>query len=136
MIKLLIGKPGEGKTKELIAKANNERNTSKGNIVFIGESDESILEIHHSIRFINISEFPLSSSDELMAFLNGLLSSDYDIETIYIDGVFNLFIMSSTELCEWLGKLKVISEKHQVKMEISISINGVIPECFAAYMNA
>lgn len=136
MIKLLIGKPGEGKTKDLIAKANNERNTSKGNIVFIGESNESILEIHHSVRFINISEFPINSSDEFLAFLNGLLSSDYDIETIYIDGVFNLFILSPAELCEWLGKVKVFSDKHQVKMEISISINGDIPDCFEPYLKA
>jgi hypothetical protein len=134
MIKLLVGKPGEGKTKEMIAKANSTLSTSKGNIVFIGESNESILEIHHDIRFIDISEFPISSSDELIAFIHGSLSSNYDIETIFLDGIFNLFIMSPKELCTWLEKVESISEKHQVKFEISISITGEVPECFAPYL--
>ena len=94
MIKLLVGKPGEGKTKELIAKANAALSVSKGSIVFIGESDESILELNHEIRYVNISDYPISSSTEFLAFLYGLVSSNYDIEQIYIDGVFNLFIMT------------------------------------------
>jgi len=135
MIKLLVGKPGEGKTKDMIAKSNAAVANCKGNIVFIGESNESILEIHHDARYINISEFPINSSDELIAFLHGLISSNYDIECIYLDGVFNLFIMTPRELCEWLTKVEVLSEKHNVKFEISISISDEIPECFKPYLS-
>lgn len=136
MIKLLIGKPGEGKTKEMIAKANAALSTSKGNIIFIGESNESIIEIHHDIRYINISEFPISSSDELIAFLHGMISNNYDIEKIYLDGVFNLFITTPKELCKWLDKVKTMTEKHQIHVEVSISINEEIPDCFAPYLTA
>lgn len=134
MIKLLIGKPGEGKTKDMIAHANEALETAKGDIVFIGESNESILEIHHNIRFINISEFPVSSSTELLAFLHGLVSSNYDIDHIFIDGVFNLFIMTPEEICNWLEKSKAISNKHNIYFEVSISVPGDLPECLKPYM--
>ena len=134
MIKLLIGNPGEGKTKDMIANANSSLDTAKGDIVFIGESNESILEVHHNIRFINISEFPVSSSTELLAFIHGLVSSNYDIETIFIDGVFNLFILTPEEICDWLEKAKAISEKHNIYFQISISLLGQLPECLKPYM--
>lgn len=136
MIKLLVGKPGEGKTKEMIAKANAALTQSKGNIIFIGESNESIIEIHHDIRYINISEFPISSSDELIAFLHGMISNNYDIEKIYLDGIFNLFITTPKELCKWLDKLKAMTDQHQIQVEVSISINDELPDCLKPYLTA
>lgn len=134
MIKLLVGKPGEGKTKELIAKANSALSVSKGSIIFIGESDESILELNHEIRYVNISDYPISSSTEFLAFLYGLVSSNYDIEQIYIDGVFNLFIMTPEEICTWVEKAKHITETYDFKVEISISLPTGVPECLEKYI--
>lgn len=134
MIKLLVGKPGEGKTKELIAKANAALSDSKGSIIFIGESDESILELNHEIRYVNISDYPITSSTEFLAFLYGLVSSNYDIEQIYIDGVFNLFIMTPEEICVWIDKAKQITETYQFKIEISISLPHDVPDCLLKYL--
>lgn len=134
MIKLLIGQTGIGKTKEMIEHANSAISTAKGNILFIDESDESILEINHEIRYINISDYPVNSSTEFIAFLYGLMSSNYDIESIYLDGILNIYIMTPEEICDWLEKIKHLSEKHEVKFEISLSYNGQIPECFTPYL--
>ncbi|GAU77045.1 hypothetical protein [Fusibacter sp. 3D3] len=134
MIKLIIGQPGIGKTKEMIDHANAAVKTSKGNIVFIGESDESILEIHHSIRYINISEFPINSSDEFVAFLHGLMSTNYDIESMYLDGILNIYILTPEEICDWLEKIKLIADRFNLHFEISLSITGHIPDCFSPYL--
>ncbi len=134
MIKLLIGQPGQGKTKEMIKHANEALADAKGNIVFVGESNESVLEINHDVRFIDISEYPLDSSNELAAFIQGLMGGNYDIETIYLDGLLNLYIMTPEEICDWLKKLEKISERREVNFEISVSMNGEIPECFKPYM--
>ncbi len=134
MIKLIIGQPGMGKTKEMIDHANAAVKISKGNIIFIGESDESILEIHHNIRYINISEFPINSSDEFVAFLHGLMSTNYDIESMYLDGILNIFILTPEEICEWLEKIKVIANRFNIHFEISLSMNGSIPDCFSPYI--
>lgn len=134
MIKLLIGQPGEGKTKEMIAHANAALSDVKGNIVFIGESNESMLEIHHNIRFINISEYPVTSSTELLAFIHGLVSSNYDIERIFIDGVFNLFIMTQEEISTWLESAQRISDKFNIKFQISISLKDDIKPCLEKFV--
>jgi len=134
MIKLLISNPGEGKTKDMIKNANDLLKTAKGDVVFIGESRESILEINHDIRFINISEYPLDSSNEFIAFLHGLLGSNYDIQRVFLDGILNVYIMTPEEICKWLEKLNGVSEHYKVNFEISISISGETPECLKAYM--
>lgn len=134
MINLLVGQPGSGKTKDMIKHANTAVKTAKGNILFIGESDESMLEINHDIRYINISEYPVDSSNEFVAFLHGLMSSDYDLETMYLDGVLNVYIMTPEEICAWLDKIKFISDKHEIKVEISLSLDGPVPECFKPYL--
>ena len=51
MIKLLIGKAGSGKTKQMIEHANDSLKTTKGTILFINESDDSMLQINHDIRY-------------------------------------------------------------------------------------
>jgi len=134
MIKLLIGSPGSGKTKDMIKHANNALSTTKGTILFIDESDESILEINHSIRYINISNYPINSSNEIVPFLYGLLGTDHDIESIYLDGLFNLYVMTNEEACKLLEKIKVLSERHSIQFEISISVEGKTPECFKPFL--
>lgn len=134
MINLLIGQPGSGKTKEMISNANEEISKAKGNMVFIGESDESILEINHAIRYINISEFPIDSSNTFNAFLYGLVGSDNDIEKIYLDGILNIYIMTPNEISNWLEKIKVLSTRHNVAFDISLSLAGDVPESLKPYI--
>jgi len=134
MIKLLVGQPGSGKTKDMIKNANTELKSAKGNIVYVSESKEGILELKHDIRYISLSELPLDSSSEFIGFLHGLISSNYDIESIYLDGVLNVFIMTPKEISAWLERLKPITEKHNVKFEISVSHPGDVPEVFTPYM--
>lgn len=135
MIKLLIGQPGAGKTKEVISHANDALSTAKGNIVFIDESNESLLELNHEIRYIDISEFPVNSSNEFIAFLHGLMGSNYDIETIYIDGILNVFILSPEEVSAWLEKIENIASKHSVKFIITWSHSGNVPDGFSKYLS-
>ncbi|MBN2897857.1 MAG: hypothetical protein JXO44_03685 [Clostridia bacterium] len=134
MIKLLTSRPGEGKTKEMIAHANKLLETAKGDVVFIGESNESILEINHNIRYIDISEYPLNATNEFNAFLHGLLGSNYDIQRVFLDGILNVFIMTPEEMATWLDEINGISDKYETNFEISISLAGDTPECLKKYL--
>lgn len=135
MIKLHIGQAGSGKTKDLIQQANTALKTAKGNIIFIGESDESILELNHGIRYINISDFPIESSNGFIGFLHGLAASNHDIESIYLDGILNIYIMTPEEICKWLDKIKAIAEQHTITFSISLSHSGDVPDCLKAYLD-
>jgi len=134
MIKLLVGKPGSGKTKKMIQNANESLATTKGTVLFINESDDSTLQINHDIRYINLSDFPLESSNEIIPFIYGLLSTNHDISRIYLDGLFNLYIMTETEACQWLEKIKKLSDNNNIHFELSINIQGEAPECFKPFM--
>lgn len=134
MIKLLISKPGEGKTKDMIKNANSLLETAKGDIVFIGESSDSILEVKHDIRFVNIAEYPLNSTNEFNAFLHGLLGSNYDIQRVFLDGILNIFILTPEEMCKWLEEINDISTKYDTNFEISISLSGDTPDCLKVYL--
>lgn len=124
MIKLHISQAGSGKTKDFIEQANMASTTSKGNVIFIGESSESILEIDHAIRYINISDFPIDSSNGFIGFLYGLAASNHDIEAVYLDGILNLYIMTPEEICSWLERIHQIAQQHTITFTISLSYSG------------
>lgn len=134
MVKLLVGKAGCGKTKEIIENANSTLAHSKGDLLFIDESKESILELNHKIRYIDVSEFPVNSSNEFIAFLLGIVGSNYDIEKIFIDGILNLYILTLEETLDWLEQIEAISEKHKIDFEITLSTNDPIPGQFEKYL--
>ena len=87
MIKLIYGKKGSGKSKQLLDMANEEANDAKGNIIYIDDNNRCMLDLKHEIRFINISEYKINSVDNFYGFVCGLLSGDFDISSIYIDGL-------------------------------------------------
>ena len=59
MVNLIAGKKGSGKTKDIVNKANDALLSSKGNTIFIDDDNRAMYDLHHDIRFINLSEFPI-----------------------------------------------------------------------------
>ena len=122
MIRLIAGEKGEGKTRKLIALANEHLNTTEGNIVFIEEGRRNIHEIHRNIRFVDTSEHPLLSYREFVSFIYGMLSQNSDISEIFIDSLSNII----KNLCnDDLAALKVALEKisNDEKVEFFITLN-------------
>lgn len=90
MIQVFCDKRGSGKTKALINMANDQVRECKGDVVFIDDDNRPMLELDRRIRFVSTNEFGLKDYNSFYGFLCGMLSEDYDIETIYIDGLFNI----------------------------------------------
>jgi len=80
MIKVVCGKKGSGKTRALVDSANSFVSTALGDAVFIDGSSQLMCDLHHKVRFINVSEFPIdiSSSCTFLGFLCGIISSNFD----------------------------------------------------------
>ena len=87
MVKVLYGSKGTGKTKKMLEDANNLARESSGVVVFIDDSNELLIKLSHKIRFINILDYPVYGSEAFLGFLCGVVSQNYDIETIFIDGL-------------------------------------------------
>jgi hypothetical protein len=120
MVKVLFGEKGMGKTKQLVDKANNFCRESSGNVVFIDDSDDLMYDLDREIRFINISEYPIKEENGLLGFICGIISEDYDIEGVFIDGTTYLLISGKETLEELLKNLHSVSEKFGVEFHISI----------------
>ena len=135
MIKLFYGKKGMGKTKQMIENANTIVNTANGSVVYIDDSSELSVKLSHKIRFVNVLEYPVHGSEAFLGFIYGAVSQNYDIETIFIDGLTYIIHQTPESLKEFFAGLENISEKNNVSFYISINGDeNAIPDFIQKYV--
>ncbi len=122
MVKVFYGKKGTGKTKHMLDSANGLVAQSKGNVIYIDDSNELRLKLDHAIRFVNILDYPVQGADPFLGFLCGIASQNYDIETIFIDGLTYIVDQSADELSKFFDGIEKLSKEHNV--DFYMSING------------
>ena len=122
MVKLLIGHKGSGKTNQMLKLANENIETAAGSIVFINKNHRLMYELSYRIRVICMEDYEhITNIDEYIGFLYGIISSDHDIETIFIDSILKHADVSLGDLPEFIERLKVISEIYGPDFVVSIS---------------
>ncbi len=122
MVKLLIGHKGSGKTNKMLQIANENVENAAGSIVFINKNHRLMYELSYRIRVICMEDFEnITNTDEYIGFLYGIISSDHDIETIFIDSILKHADVSMGDLPEFINRLKVISEIYDLDFVVSIS---------------
>ncbi|MDY3971343.1 MAG: twitching motility protein PilT [Clostridia bacterium] len=125
MVELLIGKKGTGKTKALIEKVNTALTVAKGNVVYISNSDEHIFNIKSKVRMADTSDFDIETYSEFLGFICGIVSRDFDITNIFIDGIFKIVGSDNLDGFEnFLNKLEAMSQKFNISFVISVSIDA------------
>ncbi len=122
MVKLLIGNKGTGKTKKMIELANSSVEQAKGSIIFINKNARLIYDLDYKIRVICMEDFVhITNEDEYMGFLFGIISSDNDIEKIFLDGVLKHRDVEIKDLPSFINKLKVIANDYDIEVIMSVS---------------
>ncbi len=122
MVKMLIGHKGSGKTKRMIDLVNTQVQDAKGSIVFINKNSRLIYDLDYKIRVICMEDFPhVTNEDEYIGFLFGIMSSDNDIETIFLDGIMSHRDFALDILPSFIEKIKVISKETGIDFVISVS---------------
>lgn len=126
MIKVIFGNKGIGKTKYLIENANGMLNDCTGDVVFVNHNNSLMTDLRHEIRYVDISEFPISRLDEIFAFICGLIAEDFDIKAIFLDGL-ERYSASHNECFDFFERLKSVSDKYEIKCIFSVNgdISGV-----------
>ena len=126
MVELLIGKKGTGKTKALIEKVNNALTVAKGNVVFISnDTNRNIFDVKSKARMADTSEFEIKSYDEFLGFIRGIISLDFDITNIFVDGIFKIVGSDNLDGFEsFLNRLETMSQKFEITFVISVSIDA------------
>ena len=122
MVKLLIGHKGSGKTKQMIDIANQSVESSRGSIIFINKDQRLMYDLKYRIRVICMEDFEhVTNSDEYIGFLYGIISSDHDIETIFVDSILKHADFKMSDLPEFIDRLKDISKNYGMDFVVSIS---------------
>ena len=118
MIGLIYGPKGSGKTKEIVRRANEALDVSKGNIVYITDSNEYTSAIPAAIRYVNAAEFwGAYDKDEL----KGVIASNSDVTEIFIDGIARMLKKSADELEELFIRIDDISDRAGVHFCVSLT---------------
>ena len=121
MIGVIFGEKGTGKTKQILEMANKSVLTAKGDTIFIDDDTSYIYDLARQTRFINASEYGISSPKMLYGFLCGLAASDFDLETIYIDGLLNIIGHELNSLEGLFDDLKKFAQKNNLSVIMSIT---------------
>ena len=120
-MKIFYGPKGTGKTKAIIDFANAAKDTAKGHVVYITDSDKYGFELKMPIRFLNTSDFGISSEDEFRGFIKGIVASNGDNEYVFIDGVARICGKQLGEINSIFNTMEALEDKFGVKFVLTCS---------------
>ena len=123
MINIIVGAKGTGKTKQIIDRANATLEERKGDTVFLTTTTRYRMEINPRIKLIDVRDEGICNKDLLFGFIRGMLSANYDIEYVFIDGVYKMMntTIDSAEMAELFLLLETLDNGSNVKFVLTIS---------------
>ena len=137
MIQAVIGLKGSGKTKRMIDMANDALKVEHGNIVFIDDDKRYMYDLRHEIRFVDITEYIAKedrSVETFLAFVGGMLATDYDVTLICVDAFRRLVNTDWADMEELFNRLNTLSEAHNCTFLLSLSADPAdLPEFITKY---
>ena len=121
MIKLITGRKGTGKTKQLIDMVNAALESTKGNVVCIEKGTKLTYDIKYTARLIDTDEYRIESFDAFYGFVAGLAAGNYDLTEVFVDGIFRICGRDADALGAMLEKIDALSAKNNVTYVFTIS---------------
>ncbi len=121
MVQLICGHNGTGKTRKMIEMANKMIDNIQGKMVFLEANNRHIFDLDYRIRYINTKEFGLTNAEQFHGFVCGLIATDYDVEQVYIDGLYKIAQAGLEHVEEVVVRLEYLSEKYNVNFIMSVN---------------
>jgi len=122
MVKVIAGRKGSGKTKQLINLVNEAAKDDSGSIVCLEMGRNLIYDISHAVRLIDCTQENIAGTDGLQGFICGLHAGNYDITHIFFDGLYKLAgPMSPNKTEQFLNWLEEYGARNSVTFMMTIS---------------
>lgn len=81
-------------------------------------------DLDNKIRLVNVMDYPIQSSRELIGFICGLLSGNHDISDVFLDSFLTIArLEKDDEIIETLEMLEDVSARFNTNFILSISRN-------------
>lgn len=132
MLRIIYGAKGCGKTSKVILEANIMAEKTSGNIVFITDTNRYKFELKYHIRLINVKNFDITTEDELIGFVKGVLASNSDIDVLYIDGAHRITNKSVEEMEEFYNQLDYTCKNSSVEIVCTASTDK-LPDFLSSF---
>ncbi len=135
MVKLIASKEGTGKTKRIIDMANERLSNTTGNVVFIDDDKKHIYQLKHDMRFISMDEYPIRNHDEFVGFICGVISNNFDIRDVFIDGLNKVTHLPSEALPGVMARFDELSKNFGIDFTMTLTCEGTaLPESVKGYL--
>ena len=142
MIKLLVGVKGTGKTKTLIAAANEALENSKGYVVCIEKGATLRHEISYKVRLVNTDDYLIEGGTALCGMVAGILAGNGDVTDLFIDGTRKIFGYDKADMAlfladveKFIATLEKIIRDADVNVTITVSVDPAdLPENLKKYL--
>lgn len=123
MIKVILGEKGSGKTAKLIASVNEAMKSEKGSIVFITNTDRHTYDLDYNVRLVVAPEYGIDNYEKFLGFLGGVMSQNFDISNIFIDGTLRIAGRDTNETAAFLAEADKLAAAHNVNILLTLSVN-------------
>ena len=135
MIQVIAGKKGSGKTKRLIDLTNTTARDAEHDVIFLDDDNRYMFDVDHKVRFINAEDYHIHNADMFIGFVCGMLSSNYDIGTVFIDAFLKVCHTELQDTEKLVGTLAEVGAKHNVDFVLSLSADpDELPEHLKQYL--
>ena len=121
MIQVIAGKKGSGKTKRLIDLTNTTARDAEHDVIFLDDDNRYMFDVDHKVRFINAEDYHIHNADMFIGFVCGMLSSNYDIGTVFIDAFLKVSHTELENTEKVVNTLAEVGTKHNVDFVLSLS---------------
>ncbi len=124
MVQLIVGNKGKGKTKHLLDKVNAQVLEVTGNIVYLDKNTKHMYELNNKVRLINVSDYMVTSCDEFVGFISGIISQDHDLQMMFLDNFLSIAYLDGKDITPIVDKLEKLGEVFGVDFVLSVGVNA------------
>ena len=135
MIQVIAGKKGSGKTKRLIDLTNATAREAAHDVIFLDDDNRYMFDVDHNVRFINAADYAIHTTEMFIGFVCGILSSNYDVGTIFIDAFLKLCHAELSQAEPVVNLLAGLGAKQNVDFVLSVSADPEeLPDFMKQYL--
>ena len=120
-MKIFYGPKGTGKTKAIIDFANQVKDSAKGHVIYITDTDKYAFELKLPIRFLNTADFGVKTEEEFRGFVKGVVASNGDNEYVFIDGAARICNKALAEIGSVYAAMESLEKEFDVKFVLTCS---------------
>ncbi|MCD8200561.1 MAG: hypothetical protein LUD47_00620 [Clostridia bacterium] len=135
MLKVICSPKGTGKSKEILALANEDAAKLKGISIFITPGKDYMYELDRKVKFIDIKEYEIAGKEAFLGFVKGIAAANSDTEYLYLDGAARICGLDIEKMEDVLLELQKLGSTDGITITLTCSYSGdKVPGFVEKYM--